>query len=82
MELRIQTASELFREEKTVERIIDMVLNLLVEIEEGDIDLLEVEKQFIPSLDLGAERIVLTYKRRRVPFDEIQFNVMKKEGMV
>ena len=77
MELRIQTAEELSREEETLERVIDMILDLLIEIEEGDVSLLEIEKQFIPGFDIGAEKLTLFYKRKRVPY-----NVMKGEGLL
>ena len=62
-------------------RVVDLILDLLIEIENGEIELLNFEKQWLPDT-IGLEKVILTYQNKRVPDVEGTFRVMQKEGMV
>jgi hypothetical protein len=71
-------------EDKIEERrdcVIDMVLDLLIEIENGDVELLNIEKQWLPDT-IGLESVTLTYQNKRIPEVEFTFRTMQREGMV
>ena len=67
--------------EECRDRIIDMVLDLLIEIENGDTELLNMEKQWL-SDTIDLEKVILTYRNKRVPDTEFTFRTMQKDGMV
>ena len=63
------------------DRVIDLVLDLLIEIEHGDVELLNIEKQWLPDT-IGLEKLILTYQNKRVPYDEWEFRVMQRNGLL
>ena len=68
--------------EERRDRIIDMVLDLLIEIENGEVKLLDLEKQWLPDTTIGLEKVILTYRRYRVPEGEWRFRVMQRNGLL
>ena len=62
-------------------RVIDLVLDLLIEIENGEVELLDLEKQWLPDT-IGLEKVILTYQNKRVPEVEWTFGVMQRNGLL
>ena len=62
-------------------RVVDLVLDLLIEIENGEVELLNMEKQWLPDT-IGLEKVILTYQNKRVPYDEWEFRVMQRNGLL
>ena len=62
-------------------RVIGLVLDLLIAIENGEVELLDLEKQWLPDT-IGLEKLILTYQNKRVPYDEWEFRVMQRNGLL